>query len=657
VGGLREIAGPFVAGAPAGARVRTRLRVSPQDAAVLGAVGSYLGVLAGRDLAARCAEGRLDAKGRAVSRRERKRALTAGSSSRWAGAITRTSEDQWQFAARNLRAEQASLLARVRRITARAAVPAGAKTGRVRGYASPAERHAKTMRLRVLQARLARAERRLESGRVSVTRGGRDLLRRRLNLAAAGLSEAGWRQEWKAARLFLTADGEAGKRWGNETLRWHPDEHWLEVKLPAPLAHLANRPHGRYRLSCPVEFSYRGDGVAAQAATGAVRYDISLDPASGRWYLDASWKTAAPGPAPALGGLRAYPVVAVDVNAGHLAVAVVAPDGNVLGVPFTVPLDLAGLPAASRDGRLRNAISTLIATAREHGARAIAIEDLHFTAARAEGRERTGSRPSRGKRGRAFRHTVSGIPTARFRDRLVQMTANAGLHVIVADPAYTSKWGAQHWLAPLREHHPETTGHHAAAVVLGRRGLGHRARRNASGNRAAPEDAARPAQARTRKHPAAGPAPRKPATPPGPRQPPGTKTGRPHRIMAGDQAAQDRPGPPDTQDQLLLSRLGTVSLPELSRRPGDRRARHQAPAAASTSRQVGSSLGWPSPGRCLPPACTGHWPPASRPPRGLPGGSRPRWAYACSYSRSLPTVAPGERARAGRPPSSSGPTR
>ena len=238
MGGLREIAAPFVAGAPAGARVRTRLRVSPGDAAVLAAVGSHLGVLAGRDLAARCAEGRLDPRGRAVSRRERKRALTAGSSSRWAGAITRTSEDQWQVADRNLRAEQAGLLARVRRIGARAAVPAGGKTGRVRGYASPAERYAKAIRLRALQGRLARAERRLESGRVSVTRGGRDLLRKRRNLAAAGLTEAGWRQEWEAARWFLTADGEAGKPWGNETIRHNPDGHWLEVKLPAPLARL-----------------------------------------------------------------------------------------------------------------------------------------------------------------------------------------------------------------------------------------------------------------------------------------------------------------------------------------------------------------------------------------------------------------------------------
>ena len=88
----------------------------------------HLGMLAGRDLAARCAEGRLDARGRAESRRERKQALTAASSSRWAGAITRTSEDAWQLASRNLAAESATLKARVRKVEARIPVPTGRST-------------------------------------------------------------------------------------------------------------------------------------------------------------------------------------------------------------------------------------------------------------------------------------------------------------------------------------------------------------------------------------------------------------------------------------------------------------------------------------------------------------------------------------------------
>jgi IS605 OrfB family transposase len=329
---------------------------------------------------------------------------------------------------------------------------------------------------------LSRVQRQADSGAVSVVRGGKALLRKRNNLTDAGLTEDQWRRQWETSRLFITADGEKGKPWGNETIRWNPDEGWLEIKLPAPLSHLANQPFGRYRLSCPVGFSYRGDEVAAQAASGAVRYDISCDPVRERWYLDASWTTM-PVPAAALDELRRHPAMAVDVNVGHLAVAAVASDGNVLGALTAIPLDLTGLPAATRDGRLRAAISTLVAAARQHGARALVIEDLDFVEARAEGRERYGDRPSRGRRGRNFRPAVSGIPTGKFRDRLVQMASNEGLSVIVIDPAYTSRWAAEHWLAPLREHHPKTTGHHAAALVIGRRGLGHRARRRVTGTR------------------------------------------------------------------------------------------------------------------------------------------------------------------------------
>jgi len=188
---------------------------------------------------------------------------------------------------------------------------------------------------------------------------------------------------------------------------------------------------------------------------------------------------------------------------------VIAAEGNVLGVPATIALDLAGLPSATRDGHLRAAISALIATATARGARAIIIENLNF--------------------------------------------ANTGLSVIVIDPAYTSRWGAEHRLRPLRKHHPEATGHHAAALVIGRRGLGHRARRRATGTRTTPEEAARPAQTQPRTTPAHRNPPRKPAAPPGPRQPPGSKTGRPHRTAAGDQAAQDRSGPPPRQAHVLLA--------------------------------------------------------------------------------------------------------
>ena len=74
-----------------------------------------------------------------------------------------------------------------------------------------------------------------------------------------------------------------------------------------------------------------------------------------------------------------------------------------------------------------------------------------------------------------------GMPTATFRDRLVAMAHNAHtpIWVIAVDPAYTSVLGRSHWLAILKESFSKNcTSHQAAAVVIGRRGLGFLARRS-----------------------------------------------------------------------------------------------------------------------------------------------------------------------------------
>jgi hypothetical protein len=466
---MRSITAPFVVAPPAGARVQTRLRPSQHDAAVLRIVGEYLGGLAGGDLARRCEVGP-----GADGRTRRKRALTAASSSRWAGAITRTSNDQWQRGWCNLLDARTSLRRAIRVIKQRLAVPVGQRRGRARGYATCQERYAKQQRLHHLQARLTRVERRIRQGRVSVVRSGRRLAKVRHRLTDASLTEGQWREQWAAERLFLTADGEADKPLGNETIRVDPEAGWLELKLPVPLTHLANRPHGRYRLSCPVQFTHRGDEWAAQAASGAVRYDIGYRPDRGRWYLSASWTRPVP-PAVTVQQAVAGGVLAVDLNAGHLACWQIDTDGNPIRTGIDIPLALEGLPVSTRDGRLRGAISRLLNLADQRGCTAIGIENLDFTDIRASGRETMG----RGRRGRRFRRVVAGIPTRQFRARLIQMAANRGIAVVAVDPAWTSRWGGQHWQQPLQARYPTRTitRHHAACVVLARRALGLKARR------------------------------------------------------------------------------------------------------------------------------------------------------------------------------------
>ena len=57
----------------------------------------------------------------------------------------------------------------------------------MRGYATVAERHAKAVRQQVLQARLARVDRQLETEQHGVVvRGGKALLRKRGHLTEAG---------------------------------------------------------------------------------------------------------------------------------------------------------------------------------------------------------------------------------------------------------------------------------------------------------------------------------------------------------------------------------------------------------------------------------------------------------------------------------------
>jgi hypothetical protein len=417
----------------------------------------------------------------------------------------------------------------------------------VRGYATRQERWAKQQRLQRLQASVARVERRLAEGRVSVCRGGRRQARMRHRLADAALMQSQWRQRWTAERRFLCADGEADKYLGNETIRVHPQEGWLEVRLPTPLAYLANNPHGRYRLSCPVRFTHRGAEWAAQTASGAVRYDIDFLPDRGRWYLSASWRLPTSRAVPIQQAL-ADGVLAVDLNAGHLACWHVNRNGNPVGVGVDIPLALAGLPASARDGHLRAAISTLLELARGRGCTAIGIEDLDFTDARQAGRETFG----RGRRGKRFRHVVAGIPTRQFRDRLVQMAANGRIAVVAMDPGWTSVWGQAYWQRPLQVRHPnrKITRHHAACVVLGRRALGLKARRRsgvpaphqrmeAAGTLLAGAESYRPGRADIPMHAGHDP----PATRPG-SSVQEHKTGSGDRPRAYAQGAQDRSVPP-----------------------------------------------------------------------------------------------------------------
>lgn len=456
---LRE---PIVVPPQRAVSIRTRLFLSDAEADTLRIVGGHLGRLAARDLKARCRAG-VDHD--AVEWARRKRDLTPESSARWAGAITRANNALWTTARRNQAAHLSSLRSSTHAISRRLAQPVGSPGGELSpaGYPTKAAWFGKARRLDVLRARLRRVELDHQAGHVHVTIGGKKLARGRHGVDDVERPLSDWRDRWSAARLYLAAPGESGKKFGNQTIQVTPDGQ-VSVRLPEPLCAMANDVHHRLTLSRRIAFSHRGAQWADRVrANGSVAYAISFAPDRRRWYITATWQ---PGNQVTDAPIARGRTIGVDTNANHLAAWQLDENGNPIGAPRRFALDLSGA-TAHRDAQVRHAVSQLLHWARRTGTEVIAVEDLDF------GRSKT--REHFGKR-KWFRNLVSSFPTTHVQSRLGAMASEAGLTVIAVDAAYTTRWGKQHWLHAMPPRF-QTTGHDAAAIVIGRRAQGLAARR------------------------------------------------------------------------------------------------------------------------------------------------------------------------------------
>jgi hypothetical protein len=435
---LREWRGVKPVAGPRGVAITTRLRTAPDDERVLDLVAQHLGGLRRADLAVISRREPLDpaveeeAKRRARRDRlnTRKKALTAESSARWANSIIAGNDDQYRLARDAQHRHVIGLRAAIATIEKRLAAPTGdtltagerrarRKAKRPKGYPTQSERFEKQRRLQRLRAKLGRVTTDWENRGVHVVEGGKRLAKSRHSLPAANLTESGWREEWDCARDRIEAMGSGDEPFGNLTITVTPDGE-VSLRLPKPLEHLANAPHGRYVLSGKAVFAYRADEWQARITGGkSMSYAITRKPGRAGRYLTAAW-ACPPTTSDAIcaqsphGDVRACgPVVGVDLNDGHLALRRLDEHGNPIGRPERIDIDLSG-SSARRDAQVRHAITRLIHYTQCHGVDTVAVEDLDFADARTIGRETMG----RGSRGKRFRKTVAGIPTAVFRNRL-----------------------------------------------------------------------------------------------------------------------------------------------------------------------------------------------------------------------------------------------
>jgi len=469
---LRKISPPFLVKQVSGTRTRTRLKLTKTEELALTEIGDFLGSLYRKTLSSRINLGNVTAEEVKSWRATEKQLLTSQTSSRWAGAITRTVLDEYNLGIRNLKSNIENLEAAISTISTRMEIKVGefvvGNNGKKTwGYATEFERYQKSRRKTALKDSLAIAQARLEQGHPRIVAGSSRLLRNRNNLGKARINKQQWRQKWDNKRAFFTADGESGQVGGNLTIR--VDESGLvTIKVPGGLQHKYGK---QITLTNAVSFS-TNNGAEWQnriETRKSIRYDIIRK--DGKWYIDPSWAYKDV-PQVSLEVLSELNTLAIDLNDGHVDVAVIDKHGNVIGIPERFDFIASG-STKYRDAQLRHLITKLLHYAKSHNCHSITIENLNFSDARSIGREAMG----RGKRGKRFRRTVAGIPTAQFRDRLVAMSSSFGIGIIAVDPAYTSQWGKEHWLKPMRLIESSIDGHRCAAVVIGRRGKGHRARR------------------------------------------------------------------------------------------------------------------------------------------------------------------------------------
>ncbi len=304
------------------------------------------------------------------------------------------------------------------------------------------EQVGKKQRLDVLRGELSVAERELAAGKPRVCFGGRSALRE----AVATGDMWKWHDR-RNGRIFLVGSKSEGVH-GNQSVHW--DGNSLRIRMPDSLG-------GQHVTLDGVKFRYgQKEMLAVLERNRDKRTRVSLTwlifrDDEGRWHAHVTVEE----PAADLETLVGNGVVAVDLNADHLAVVLVDRCGNPVS---RLRLDFP--PSGTDEGRasviLGDAVRALCLIARSRGL-GIACEDLEFS------RKKAGLREYGAKHARR----LSGWAYAKFFQLLQARCKRDGVELAKVNPAFTSVIG--------RWKHAKGRAmsvHHGAALAIGRLAMG-----------------------------------------------------------------------------------------------------------------------------------------------------------------------------------------
>jgi hypothetical protein len=291
--------------------------------------------------------------------------------------------------------------------------------------------------------------------------GGRDLFRQQFHLRENGFADhADWLKAWRGRRsnqFFAVGSGEEVR--GNGECQLAEDFRHLRLRLPNALVPAV----GSKYLELPVDFYRDLDLLAALERRRPISYRF-LRGEKG-WSVHASTLRE---PVPVVTRM-ATGVIAADLNEDHIAVVELDRFGNCVA-HYRLELDLRGLTSHQARARIGDAVARLVEWARAAG-KPLIIEALDFRKKKAALRELGASRLRasrlRASRLRATRaRGLSSFVFARFQAMVQSRCEREGVALHRVNPAFTSVIG----FAKFGSYSLST--HQAAAVAIGRRGMG-----------------------------------------------------------------------------------------------------------------------------------------------------------------------------------------
>ena len=287
----------------------------------------------------------------------------------------------------------------------------------------------------------------IENGARRLCFGGRKLFNAQHHLAENGFANhEEWLIAWRAAQSsqFMVV-GSKGESFGNQSCQLVVDATGKGV-LNLRLTNAMEAKSGKSHLAIPLQVNYR-----AEYLLGAIDSDQAITwrfvREEGRWYAIATVEAQ---PAKIVTS-KAGGCVAIDLNARHIALAIVDRYGNPIE-KRTIPLDLRGMTADKRLSLIRQTIAAIITLCQVLHL-PLAHEILDF------GKKKLANN------GKTHNELLHGMPTAILAQVIASACLRGGVEDIPVKPAYTTIIGAKYVGYGY-------SGHHAAAVVIARRAIG-----------------------------------------------------------------------------------------------------------------------------------------------------------------------------------------